>query len=219
MKYNIILDIDETLVFNYSNNELGTSIHIPEGTYSIKVFKGGSESFLCVKRPYLNTFLEYIFQHFNVGIWTAGNIDYAVECVNTILTKEQYNNLSLFIARSDNYEYYDILKKEYFEISCESVKLLKDLEYLFKHPVYKKQFQKRNTVLIDDSEHYMGTNQGRNIILIDKFNIHKTNDTSLLKILSYFKRLKRNKQAIDKLKLPFYKTIKHTRYTKRKKKS
>ena len=53
-KYNLILDIDETLIHcNNINNKLRI-----------------------ILRPYLKFFLDYCYQYFNVGYWTIGVKDY-----------------------------------------------------------------------------------------------------------------------------------------------
>ena len=57
--YNIILDIDETLIHSKVNIN--------------------NENISIILRPNLRLFLDYCYQHFNVGYWTLGTKKYCLD--------------------------------------------------------------------------------------------------------------------------------------------
>ena len=87
-KLELILDIDNTLIcaevskeFPYNKKgikekALNFPIHDMDGYYII------------FERPFLQDFLDYVFDNFNVSIWTAASKDYALYIIkNVILNK------------------------------------------------------------------------------------------------------------------------------------
>ena len=60
-----------------------------KGPHKVDFFMIDKQKFLIFKRPNLDNFLEYLFEHFNVGFWTTGTTNYAKKCLELIQTKEQ----------------------------------------------------------------------------------------------------------------------------------
>ena len=95
-KNTIILDIDECLINSttpYNNNYMTSGPH-----KSIILEKSGMVSF---NRPYLEKFLEVVFDKYNVGFWTTGAKDYAMEILKEILLKEQIEAVKFILAREN----------------------------------------------------------------------------------------------------------------------
>src|SRR3989338_2051019 len=120
---NIILDLDNTLIYciTTSNTWNGT------GNFS---FTLGGVKYVIFKRPGLNEFLEFVYDHFkHVGIWTAAAAPYAHKIVNRIMTPAQQKRLSFIYTRK------------------KLVNGVKDLTRIFvEHP----EFKSNNTIILDD---------------------------------------------------------------------
>jgi RNA polymerase II subunit A small phosphatase-like protein len=169
MKSLIILDLDETLIHTES---------VPkeyEGQYDFDFkFKGiGQSLYYTKKRPYLKQFLDYIFENFDVAVWTAAGVDYAKEVLNGLEINEE--KLKFFYTKDNctiklNYDYSD-----YYGI--------KNLNKL------KKRGIDLDRVLIIDDKVETAINNYGNLIHIKPFTDDK-NDTELLKLISYLEKIK-----------------------------
>ena len=80
MKPLIILDIDETLI----HTENVPDEYAAQYDYDFKFNGRGKSEFYTKKRPYLEQFLDYAFENFDVAIWTAAGEDYAKEIIRNI---------------------------------------------------------------------------------------------------------------------------------------
>ena len=82
-RMNVILDLDATIISSLDPGKIikGLSFHIM--TEKIK----GKEVpiFYVYERPYLQDFLDYLFENFNVGVWTAATKDYGSFIVEKII--------------------------------------------------------------------------------------------------------------------------------------
>ena len=67
MKPLLILDIDETLI----HTENVPDEYAAQYDYDFKFNGRGKSEFYTKKRPYLEQFLDYAFENFDVAIWTA----------------------------------------------------------------------------------------------------------------------------------------------------
>ena len=81
MKPLLILDIDETLI----HTDSAPIEYEKQLDFDFK-FKGNSSKSLYYtkKRPYLDEFLNYAFENFDVSIWTAAGDEYAEEILKGI---------------------------------------------------------------------------------------------------------------------------------------
>lgn len=70
----LVLDIDEVLVYA-ADRPL-------DPNFDFQVFL-----FYIIKRPFLNEFIESVFNWFNVAIWTAGSDDYAQVMAQRLIPK------------------------------------------------------------------------------------------------------------------------------------
>jgi Dullard-like phosphatase family protein len=73
----LILDLDETLVY-------ATEQALKQKP-DFALFEKTVTPYFVYKRPYLDSFLEFCFAHFQVAIWTSSTEDYAQGIVENIL--------------------------------------------------------------------------------------------------------------------------------------
>ena len=144
-KKTVILDLDETLInstekskFNFVKNadkmiDPRTRCEDMDGYY------------LVFERPNLQEFLDYLFDNFNVSVWTAATKDYAIFIVKK------------FIQTKENMDIDFLLFKNHCEYCKEKNGGMKDLDILwddYKLPGYSKE----NTIIIDDYDRVYKSN-------------------------------------------------------------
>lgn len=178
-KQNVILDLDETLLHSISTEEMKELSD--EQIESIYNFENHNmdDYYTVVERPGLQEFLDYLFENYNVSIWTAASKDYALFVVDQIILKKKHRKLDWIM-----FSYHcDISKKE--------KKGSKDLEMLW--DVYKMEgYSKLNTIIIDDHPDVYDL-QKENCIYITPFDINEktfSKDKILYKIKKTMKESK-----------------------------
>ncbi len=156
-KKNVFLDLDNTLIsaealedFPFHQNgikekALKFAIHDMDGYYIV------------FERPGLQPFLDWLFQNYNVSIWTAASKDYALYIVEHIVLKKPSRKLDYIL-----FSYHCDLSKKQFKYS----KQLKMVFDIFKFD----GFNKDNTVIIDDLNEVKQC-QPENCIAIKPFEI------------------------------------------------
>lgn len=155
---NVILDLDNTLISAEALEEfpfdqdgirdkaLKFALHDMDGYYIV------------FERPNLQSFLDWLFQTFNVSIWTAASKDYALFVIKHIVLKKPNRSLDYIL----------------FSHQCDLSKLIfngdtKNLRLLFE--VFKMDgYDGSNTLIIDDLD-TVYYSQPDNCINIKEFNI------------------------------------------------
>jgi TFIIF-interacting CTD phosphatase-like protein len=179
---NVILDLDNTLLcaevlMTFPFHDKGMKqkatkfdIHDCDGYYMI------------FERPFLKDFLDYIFTHFRVAVWTAASKDYALFVINNIILANHPNRVIDFIM---------------FGYHCDVSKRIlsgtKDLRLLF-DIISLDGYKRSNTVIIDDLEQVYKI-QPRQAIQIKPFEFHESGsdkDTALVKTMKLLNK-RRNK--------------------------
>ena len=81
-KPNIILDLDQTLI----SAEVSEEHNFKKYEMKSKLFdyKDMDGYYIVYERPGLQKFLDYLFENFNVSIWTAASKDYALFIIEKI---------------------------------------------------------------------------------------------------------------------------------------
>ena len=184
-KYNIILDLDNTIISsldpkefkNYKNNCGGLR------------YSQMKNYFYIFHRPYLQEFLDYLFENFNVSVWTAGTKDYCTFIVkHIILNPQPYEDDSTPANRPER-----VLKLILHSKNCDQSEYLyqtptpKDLRYIYNFPGYNEN----NTFIIDDLQEVKDINKN-NVIQIKYFDAKSVDcnkDTDLKKIKKKLKKL------------------------------
>lgn len=157
-RYNIILDLDETLI-----NSLDKDEHSKDYIKQFKKhFKSRemSKDFTVFERPNLQTFLDFLFENFNVSVWTAASKSYALFIIDKFILKKQKPDRKL--------DY--IFCSYHCDLSYEYKNASKDLSMLWEK-FGLKQFNKNNTLIIDDNLEVYNT-QPKNCIRIKAFKVH-----------------------------------------------
>lgn len=155
-KYNIILDLDQTIISSEIASEFDVEKYQEKaGEFMLHNMDG---YYFVFERPGLQEFLDHLFATYNVSVFTAASKDYGLFIIdNCILTKPK---------RKLDYYFYDYhcgeAKKKFPHKKCH-----KDLRLLF--DTYDiKDYNKNNTIIIDDHKDVKFTNKD-NCILIKEF--------------------------------------------------
>jgi RNA polymerase II subunit A small phosphatase-like protein len=180
MKPLLILDIDETLIHT-DTAPLEYEKHL---NFDFK-FKGNNSKSLYYtkKRPYLDEFLNYSFENFDIAIWTAAGAEYAEEILKGIgLDKSK---LKFFYTQENCTLKLSLDYSNYF-----GVKNLQKLK--------KKGYDLNKVLIVDDIAETAVNNYG-NLIQIKAFT-DDPDDIELLKLISYLEKIKNepNYRRIEK---------------------
>lgn len=181
-KYNIILDLDNTLISAEPTEEFPfDKPGIKEKSLKFRIFNMDN-LYIVFERPYLQEFLDYLFSNFNVSIWTYSSRLYMTFILENI------------ILRSDKPE--RRIDFVFFHYHCEISNKKKrgcpkDLTLLEKN--FKiENYNLSNTFIIDDLKEVADRNM-ENCIHIKEFNIldeESDKDNELLKVKEILERLK-----------------------------
>lgn len=168
---NVILDLDETLISSIEISELKIN---PE---KHKEFKKRSrlfkyyildDDFIVFERPGVQAFLDFLFEKYNVSVWTAASKDYALFVIEKVVLKNSSRKLDY------------VLFSEHCDVSRERTGCLKQLNQLF----HLRGYNSKNTVIIDDNKNVL-EKQSNTVLAIKPFNFFSKNsehDNQLLKI-------------------------------------
>jgi TFIIF-interacting CTD phosphatase-like protein len=141
-KSNIVLDLDQTLI----SAEPTEDYDFEKNSEKSKLFKYKNMDgyYIVFERPGLQKFLDYLFNNFNVCIWTAASKDYALYIIEHIILQKPGRKLDWI----------------FFSYHCNISKKLtgnsKDLKVIFdtfKLPGYNKD----NTIILDDYDEVFKT--------------------------------------------------------------
>ena len=171
MDLNFILDLDETIISAEATEDYDFE------KYKNKASKFKHESmegyYIIFERPHLQQFLDFIFENFDVSVWTAATKDYALFIINKIILVKPNRKLDyIFFSYHCN-------------ISKKIKKGTKDLSMLW--DVYKiNGYNEKNTCILDDYDEVYKT-QTQNCIIAEQFKF--TNENSEKDV--FLKKLKR----------------------------
>lgn len=152
---NILLDLDNTIISSISKAEECKS-HKPR----MKLFKYEDMDgyYTVFERPGLQKFLDYLFKHFNVSIWTAASKTYALFIIDKFILKDHPK-------RKLDY----ILFSHHCKESNEKYKTQKSLKMLEK---MIENYDLKSTYIIDDHPDVYKA-QPENCIQIEEFDFKK----------------------------------------------
>lgn len=153
-KLNFILDLDQTLIsaeptegYDFTKNKAKAKkfiFHDMDGYYIV------------FERPGLQQFLTYLFDNFNVSIWTAASKDYALFVIEKII-----------LAGNANRKLDYIFFSYHCDISSSVKSGSKDLSMFW--DIYKMiGYTKDNTIILDDYDEVYKT-QPENCIIAKSF--------------------------------------------------
>ena len=146
MKPLIVLDIDNTLVFSQVQKFPWTDTCLPQ----IQVQPG----IWCSPRPFLQPFLDWLFNNFEVGIWTAATAGYAHAVINNFVAIIGSGRRLKFVFTAR-----ETMQSRARYGGHKNLQFLRDTGFLAPHEI---------AVLVDDHEDAKRTN-GVNCILVKPF--------------------------------------------------
>ena len=166
MKPNVILDLDQTLIDAKSTKEYKADKKI-EKKFE---YTNMDDVFIVFHRPHLQEFLTFLFDNFNVSIWTAASKDYALFIIDKIILKN-------IAKRKIDYIFF----LYHGDISIKLTNNSKNLNLLY-NQFKLDNYNKDNTIIIDDYDEVCDT-QPENCIQVKEFYIESGKDDTQLKDL------------------------------------
>ena len=89
LKENFILDLDQTLISAEAEEEYDFKKYNKKA--KLFNFQDMDGYYIVFERPGLQKFLDYLFSHYNVSVWTAATKDYALFIIEKMLLKKKKN--------------------------------------------------------------------------------------------------------------------------------
>jgi hypothetical protein len=179
---NIVLDLDNTLISTVSITQLNSLLENDDKVPLQFIKYDVNPEMIIFIRPHLQEFLDYIFDNYNVGIFTAGESYYAYHVIQNVILDNKTNRTIDFIMTNPHYE------------NCfHRYGHFKYMDYITsKVPNYTKN----NTKIIDDSVLVFDSNRN-NTIKAEPFDVIIRNKTNIILNKSsytddYLIRLKNN---------------------------
>ena len=192
-KINIFLDLDQSIISGevLPNNEEEIDEDDDEEIYDIEKHKKKAMKFdfhnmenyyVIFARPGLQSFLDFLFKHFNVSVWTAASKDYALFIIDKIIIAGHKD-------RKLDYVFFNYHCKASDKLTG-GTKSLSIMWDLIKDPKYNKN----NTYILDDYDEVFNT-QPDNTIIAKPFHFTEEgseNDDFLEQLKEKFKKLKKD---------------------------
>jgi hypothetical protein len=180
-KIDLVLDLDNTLIYSTGVNRKKIF------NYRYTILPG---DYRIYHRPYLQEFLDYAFNNFNVSIWTAGSREYAYFIYNNIINTPLPYEMDGIVCqeRIDRK-----IKNIYYDIHCDesskkySHETAKDLRYLYD----TKQYFPCGTIIIDDRPEVTKVNPNNTVRIPAFFAYKEEDDTGLLNVISKLNVIKK----------------------------
>lgn len=176
-KPNILLDLDQTLISAESVDDFDRKKY--KGKMKKFSYSDMEDYYVVFERPNLQPFLDYLFENFNVSVWTAASKDYALFIIHEIILKRKNDRKLDYIFFS---YHCDISKKK--KNGSKDLSMLWDIYEL-------KGYNKDNTVILDDYNEVHLT-QPSNTIIAHPFEFTSSgseNDTFLIDLQQHLHAL------------------------------
>lgn len=180
MLTHVLLDLDETIICSvHSDKPLDT-----ENYERVKHLEHHvNEPFTIFERPYLQKFLDYLFENYKVSVFTASSKDYCLYIVDKFILNKPERHLEFVF-----FQYHCKLSEERYAGNNKRISLLCsdfDLDDVF--PL-------DSTVLIDDRKEWM-QDQPDYVINIKPFVVDETdshNDIELITMIAQLEERRAN---------------------------
>jgi hypothetical protein len=188
---NVVLDLDNTLIYSHNFSKIKKDNPEWLSNYS---YENMDDDYVVCERPGLQVFLDWLFENFNVMIWSAASPDYVDFIANNIVKK----NPSRVIEHIFNSKHCDESQTR-FDGDTKNLNLLWDVDhYDF------KGYGPYNTLIIDDMDHVCESQPLRSI-RIKKFIANKKsiNDSVLDDVRNNLSEIK-NRFDSEQNKSPSY---------------
>ena len=176
----ILLDLDNTLICAEDLASVRDESKMVKAREKFRTVRM-EDYYDIFERPHLQEFLDYLFEHFNVGVWTASSKDYAIFVVKNFITQPENK------VRLDR-KIQMFLCSHHCNVSKKHFKVTKDLKLISDKWRLKDL---KDVMLIDDLEN-LAEHQPNNVIAIKPFFYDKEeayNDQELFKVKENLKLL------------------------------
>ena len=140
-KNNILLDLDETLISSQPTDKTKTETKCKILKYNYNM----DDIYIVFERPNLQDFLEYIFENYNVSVWTAASKSYALSIIENIILIDKRRKLDWIF-----YSYHCDLSNKLYN-SSKNLKILWN-EFKKINNDFGYDYNEENTVIIDDNK-------------------------------------------------------------------
>lgn len=210
-KPTIVLDLDETLI-----HSIPCKIFIKddENTYFAETHKdiihNMDYEYVVLERPHLQEFLDFIFKHFNVSVWTAANKDYALFIIeHCILSRKKGKSYRPQSQRKLDFIFYDKHRDRSYSVygknSPKQLNLLWESKSDKKQTFGLTQFNPNTTFIIDDHPQVKEKNPN-NCISMVPFATHENEDETDLHLKKMMKddQLVKLQKYFQNTLLPYY---------------
>lgn len=189
---NTVLDLDNTLIYSHDSSKIKKDNPEWLSNYS---YENMDDDYVVCERPGLQVFLDWLFENFNVMIWSAASPDY----VDFIAKKIVGKNPSRVIEHIFNSDQCDESQKHYNDDT-------KNLNLLWDHYDFEG-YGPYNTLIIDDMGHVCKSQPSKSI-RIKKFiaNQKSINDNVLNDIRNNLSEIN-DRFHSEKNKSPSYKLV------------
>ncbi|KAH9614263.1 hypothetical protein KSS87_019458 [Heliosperma pusillum] len=164
----LVFNLNGVLIHRDHTTSPSTKYRSPDGVYA---------SQLVYKRPFLEKFIKFCLQRFEVGIWSSAQVQNTDGVIESVL--QEFESQFLFIwdqDRCSDYGYKLPTKKR-------KPMFFKELTHLWsslaKNSVPKRQFYESNTLLIDNETYKALLNPPNTGIFLDTYNVKDTTDNAL----------------------------------------
>lgn len=176
----ILLDLDNTLICAEDLASVRDESKIVKAREKFRTVRM-EDYYDIFERPHLQEFLDYLFENFNVGVWTASSKDYAIFVVKNFITQPDNKvrldrKIELFLC-----SHHCNVSKKHFKGITKDLKLISDKWDLL--PL-------KDIILIDDLEN-LAEHQPNNVVSIKPFFYDKEEayeDKELFKIKDHLKQ-------------------------------
>jgi TFIIF-interacting CTD phosphatase-like protein len=171
-KLHIVLDLDQTIISSELINEFDIR---DENKKKLFNYSTMDNYYYIFERPGLQRFLNYLFKHFKVSVWTAASKDYGLFIIDNIILSKASRKIEWFF-----YSYH-------CDISQKVKKSIKDLTVLT--DVFKIDDFDSNTIIFDDNEEVYEA-QTERCLIAKPFNFSdkgSENDNYLEKVVRHLK--------------------------------
>ena len=202
-RLHVIFDIDATLISSYNAEFDNINNVTAKQNLQYKLVKSKDGLNLVFLRYYYDFLMKYCLENFDVSIWTAGQTEYAEKIIKNIYSEDIFKQLKCVIGRiayteRESITYKDIKNNISFNQVAYNDWYTKKMDFLFTHKFYSKMFNKKKSILVDDSCFIITQNQF-NSIQIPKFCVNNA-DNNLFKLYLWLDKHKNTKdiRKIDK---------------------
>lgn len=201
--HSLVFDLDETLI-NTHFLKLNEVRDVMSSNLKKNISSLDRETYQVIfSRPYLNEFLDYCFNNFNIGVWTAGNAAYCRDVIKAIFTNKQIEKLNFALARKGDQKSIDILtNKNFHHPILYRGRHTKPLNVLWNDELIGRKYNQYNTIIIDNNTDVTNISP-RNSVNIDDFEYPDEIDNSLYKLKKWLKKIVLYKD-LRKVKKPIF---------------